>query len=220
MRGLAIALVVGCGGSRPAPPIAQRAAAEPAAPSTATRHLVQLQLSVGSRTPMASRGVWDLTIENGRATLVVTAQEAGGPLTLEQSARATWKTVSTSSEAGPAHVVGDHLALDMESKGDSLWLRCWQRTLVVALPGAQRVHRPGHITDCDDDGMWSPAATTRVDALVCGQGDGLDDGQVTGMDGSQGSLDETLFRFTALPGVELVEVNEDCFSSSGLRLAK
>ena len=61
---------------------------------------------------------------------------------------------------------------------------------------------------------------TRVDALVCGQGDGLDDGQLAGLDGQQGSLDETLWRFAAAPGIEFVEVSDDCFQSSGLRLAK
>jgi hypothetical protein len=74
--------------------------------------------------------------------------------------------------------------------------------------------------DCSDPGVWSPATLTRVDALVCGQGDGLDDGQLAGLDGQLGSLDETLWRFAPAPGIEFVEVSDDCFQSAGLRLAK
>jgi hypothetical protein len=59
-----------------------------------------------------------------------------------------------------------------------------------------------------------------VDALVCGQGDTLDDGQESGLDGQRGSLDETLWRFAAAPGIEFVEERDDCFQSTGLRLAK
>jgi hypothetical protein len=111
-------------------------------------------------------------------------------------------------------------ALDLESDVDSLFLRCWNLPIKVAPAGARRVPTPGRNGDCSDPGGWSPAILRRVDALVCGPGEGLDDGQISGLDGQAGSLDETLWRFAPAPGIELVELSDDCFQSTGLRLAK
>ena len=37
------------------------------------------------------------------------------------------------------------------------------------------------------------------------------------MDGTRGSIDETLYRFAEAPGVELVEESDACFDTKGLR---
>ena len=38
--------------------------------------------------------------------------------------------------------------------------------------------------------------------------------------GQLGSLDETLWRFAVAPGIEFVDESDDCFQSTGLRLAR
>jgi hypothetical protein len=166
--------------------------------------------------------IWELSMGERSADLVVTEQEAPGAFTLERADReAKWTTTRTHSKQGPLRHVGDHIALDFESATESLFLRCWRRSLQVATAGARRVPTPGRKGDCTDPGVWSPATTGRVEALVCGQGAALDDGQVSGMDGHDGnSLDETLWRFAAAPGIEFVMESHDCFYSTGLRLAK
>jgi hypothetical protein len=219
LRRAAIVLVAACGSAAP-PPLEQRTAPAPPRPAGPQR-FIQRQLSVGTRSVSSSLGIWELTIDGNSATLVETAQQAAGGLTIERADReARWKTIDTHVERGPAHRVRDHLALDLESKSDSLWLRCWHRSLAVATAGAHRVARPGHEKDCSDPGEWSPAKMVKIDALVCGQGEGLDDGQLAGMDGTAGSLDETLFRFAPAPGVETVEESDDCLETTGLRLAR
>lgn len=212
-------LVVGCARA-PAPAIAN-AGAGAAARTAAAERLVERSVNVGTDQATASRVTWELSIEGDRGTLVETDEEAPGSFTLGRADReARWATTRTHVEKGPVHQVGDHLALDLESASDSLFLRCWHRSIVVATAGAVRTPAPGQSGNCDDPGRWTPSATTRIDALVCGQGDALDDGQVAGIDGQQGSIDETLWRFAAAPGVEVIEENDGCFQSAGLRLAK
>ena len=221
MRAAAIGLLVAACGPAAAPPVAQNVAVEQPKPVKPPTSFVDRSLSVGSRMPTAFRGSWELFLEGNTARLVQTEQEAPGTFTVERADReARWTTTRTHVEKGPLRHDGDHLALDLESPGDSLFLRCWHRSIVVAMPGARRVPTPGRAGDCTDPGTWSPTTTTRIDALVCGQGDALDDGQVGGLDGQGGSLDETLFRFAPAPGIEVVEVTDDCFQSMGLRLAK
>jgi hypothetical protein len=206
----------------PPPPIEHHAAVEQPRPREERKPFVERRLSVGSRAPTASRMIWELTIDEKSASLVVTEQEAPGTSTIDRADReAKWTTTQTYSKQGPLRHVGDHLALDLESETESLFLRCWRRPIQVAAAGARRVPTPGRKGDCSDRGVWSPATTTQVDALVGGQGDALDDGQVIGIDGQHGNpLDETLWRFGAAPGIELVEEIHDCFQSTGLRLAK
>lgn len=222
MRAIAIGLLwAGCAPPPAAPlPISHRAAVAPTVPLERLTRFVERHLWVGADRPAAIRTIRELTIVDGRATLVETAWEAAGVTTVAGADRATtWVKTSSEVQTGPAHQVGDHLAVDLEDASSSLWLRCWHRTLVVAPPGARLVPSPGVFTSCYDPGAWSPAATLRVEALACGQGEGLDDGQEAGLDGHE-NLDETLFRFAAPPGVELVEVSDGCLQSKGLRLAR
>jgi len=220
MRAVAIGLVVAACSSTAPPPIAQNTAAEQPEPLAPRPPLVDRQLDVGTLAPGAVRSTWELSIDGSNATLVETEQEAPGVVTLERADGATWTTASTRVQKAPVRTVGDHIALDFATATDSLFLRCWHRSLAVAGAGARRVPTPGVHPDCSDPGAWSPATLTRVDALVCGQGDALDDGQVAGLDGQRGSVDETLWRFAPAPGVELVEESDDCFQSTGLRLAR
>lgn len=172
---------------------------------------MERHLSTGAREP-ARRSSWTLTIGEHSATLVSIAQE-------QADHEASWKTTSTLTEKGPVRPIRDGIALDLESAEDSLFLNCWHRALKVATAGARRIPTPGRKGDCSDPGIWSPATLVEVDALVCSQGERLDDGQLAGLDGQQGDLDETLFRFLPAPGLELVEVHDDCFESTGLRVA-
>lgn len=220
MRVTAIGLLAAACAPPATAPIANHAAGEPSTPVDEAKLLFDRRLTVGARMP-ANRSTWQLSLDGDHATLVSTDQESPGSITVALADRATnWTGSGSQVEKGPMRHDGDHLALDLESAKDSLFLRCWRKTLVVATAGAVRVPTPGHVGDCSDPGVWSPATTTRIEALVCGQGDGLDDGQLAGLDGQAGSLDETLWRFAAAPGIEFVEVNDDCFESAGLRVAK
>jgi len=222
MRAIAIGLVVAAACAPPPPPvaapIAHRVDAPTAVPFAQQTRFVGRHLSVGANQPAAIRSIMELTIANGRGTLVATLWEAPGITTVEQADRTTtWTKTSTNVQTGPAHRVRDHLAVDLEDASSTLWLRCFQRTLTVAPPGARLVPSPGIHPDCYDPGTWSPATTLRIEALACGQGEGLDDGQQAGLDGHE-NLDETLFRFSPAPGVEFVEVSDGCLESKGLRL--
>jgi len=219
MRGAALVLVVGCASTAP-PPISNRDVVEVAKPDPKPTRFIDRHLRVRAG-EAATRTIWALSLEGQHATLVETEQQATRSVPLEQvDGDVTWTTTQTRSRTGPARTVGDHLALDLETDSDSLFLRCWHLSIVVAAAGALRVPTFGRAGDCSDPGVWSPATRTPVDALICGQGEGLDDGQVSGIDGRQGSLDETLWRFVPAPGVELVEVTDGCWDSVGLRLAK
>jgi hypothetical protein len=219
VRALAWVVVAGCAPPATPPVIAHRVAIEPVVPLDQRTPLWDRRLAVGVDASAAYRGILELTIVGATATLVETDLEAPGGFTLERADReAKWTTTRTHVETGPMRHDGDHIELDLESGDNSLDLRCWQRSIVVATAGAHRVQTH---PDCDDAGAWSPATTTHVDALICGQGDALDDGQLAGIDGQGGAhVDETLWRFAAAPGIELVSVSDGCWDSTSLRLAK
>jgi hypothetical protein len=222
MRVVAIGLSAACSRTtQPTSPPEQRPMVT-ASPAKRERTLyVDRHLVIGTAGPTATRSAWVLPIDGTEATLVATTQEAAGAFAMARADReAVWRTTDTEMENGPVQRVGDHIALELSSPGNSLFLACWTRSIEVATAGAQRIPLAGHAGDCADRGTWSPATTTPVEALICGQGDGLDDGQVNGIDGQLGPLDETMFRFVAAPGVGFVEVNDGCFQSRGLRLAK
>jgi hypothetical protein len=221
VRAAAIGLLLAACAPAAAPPLAHRTPVEQPKRLEQGKRYVDRKLRIDPSRSMATRGSWELSIDRGSATLLGIEQEAPGSFTIERADReAKWTTTSTRVQKGPVRLAGDHIVLELESDVDSLYLHCWRRSLVVATAGARRVATPGRAGDCSDRGVWTPATTTRVDALVCGQGSGLDDGQESGLDGQRGSLDETLWRFLEAPGLEFVEVSDDCFQSTGLRLAK
>ncbi len=221
MRVIAIAALGACAATAP-PALPEQTTAAPPPPER--KLYVDRTLIVDAPGSSPMREAWVLDIDGERATLVATTHVASGTLatgspTLARVDRqAVWKMAETHTEKGPVRRVGDHLALDLESPHDSLFLRCWTKTIAVATAGAQLVPRSGSAGGCSDRATWVPATLTHVEALICGQGEGLDDGQANGIDGQRGPLDETLFRFARAPGVELVEVNDGCFEGKGLRL--
>jgi hypothetical protein len=210
VRAAAIGIVVAACSPAPmaAPSIAQHVGPEPPKPHV----YVYRHLDVGSQAPTPSRSTWTLTIDGATANLVVTGQQAALEFaSLDRVDReAKWTPTDTQVEKGPVIHRPDHVFLDLESPSDSLQLHCWRRSIEVAIAGARRVKQPGHELDCQDEGVWSPATTTPVDALICTQAEGADDFNDL----------ETHWHFAAAPGIELVEVNDDCMQAQGLRLAK
>ena len=140
MRALAWVVVAGCAPPATPPVIAHHVAVEPVVPLDQRTPLWDRRLAVGTNATAAYRGILELTIVGATATLVETDLEAPGGFTVERADReAKWTTTRTHVETGPMRHDGDHIALDMESDDDSLYLRCWQRSIVVAMAGAHRV---------------------------------------------------------------------------------
>ena len=222
MRSAAIWIgVAAC--ARPATaPIAHRAADEVEAKPERTQRFVERTLRVSRADPDATRGTAELVIDGSRATEVVTLEETTGTPTIERADHeAKWTKTESKTTRYLVRHVGETVAFDLEDSPGTPAMNCWHRTLVVASAGARLVPKPGHAKDCDDPGTWSPGTTmSRVDALVCGFGAEIDDGQKTGLDGPLGNLDETLTRFVAAPCVEFVYQDDDCFHSTGIRLIR
>lgn len=197
----ALILLAACASPAPPPPLSSHVAAVPVA---AQRVLIMRALAIDG---LGIRATWTIRLDGDAATLAVTRESTREPVLLADLDAASW----VRSEADPpiehaaVRHVGDHVALDFPS----LELRCWDKQISVAPAGAL-LH---HDRACEVP-VWSTKERVRVAIWACGFGDALDQGQRDGLEGD--NLDETLYRFAAAPGLELVEA--DCVK--GLRLAR
>ena len=102
---------------------------------------------------------------------------------------------------GAATATKDGVDLAFElSKGKPFEkLSCHYKSVNIAAADAQRVKTPGEHGECDGDrGVFSPAKTTAVRVLACG--------------------DDDQFVFAPLPGVERAALSEECYiQGAGLR---
>ncbi len=206
MRAAAIGVLVVACAPAAAPPISQHAEAKPHVTPT---FLVTRHLAVGTSLTTANRYTSELTLDGTTATLVQTDEQAEGAFTLERADRyAHWTVTRTTIRKGPLTRTGDRFTINVEGDTDSMFLSCAPRKIEVAHARARRVAHVGHELDCDDPGTWSPAATTRVDAIVCGAEDAGDDDDLM-----------THWFFTEAPGIDSVEESDDCLHGEGLRLS-
>jgi len=77
-------------------------------------------------------------------------------------------------------------------------LSCHWKNVNIAAATAVRIKTPGEHSECGDHGVFSPAKTTSIRALSCG--------------------DDDAFVFAASPGIERAALSEECFiQGAGLR---
>lgn len=203
MNRLALLVLACC--ANPPPPALLSSHVEPMA-TPAKRVMILRALGIDG---LAIRATWTIAIDGDRATLEVVREQSSDPTLLADIDRARWILSEDPAplERTRLEHVGDHVVLDFAS----LQLRCWERPITVAPAGA--VLR--HDASCEQP-VWNTRERVHVTIWACGFGEALDDGQRQGLDGTTGSLDETLFRFAPAPGIEVVEA--DCVK--GIRLAK
>ncbi len=195
-------LVAACGS--PPKPLPSSHVVENPAPVT----WIFRQLTVGAL-PRAHRTTFALAFEGERATLTETVEHEARALRMADADRdAHWTIASQRTYRGPVRVVGGARELELASDGvQPLQLHCESRAVAVAGAHAKRVASPGRPADagCGDLGMWEPAATTRIDALVC----------TPTLQPVDDADDDERFVFGAAPGIEWAFENDDCVLQGG-----
>jgi hypothetical protein len=202
LASIILVVLVACGPPPPRAPIAQHVAPAPAGPQ------IYRTLSAGLVRKAARRTTFALASDGERASIVETEEIAIDARTIDEVDRgAKWTVTSTRTYRGTRR--GPDLDLTTDDM-QPLHLHCMAQTVEVAAPRARRVPSPNRPADyeCGDRGVWDPAATRRLDALVCGApGQPADDAD-----------DDDRFVFAPAPGIELASENDDCaIHGGGLR---
>ena len=197
--------------AKPRPP----APALPAGPPTYIFHT----LTAGALPYPARRGSFALYLQDGdHVTLVQSEERAPRDLSIGAADREpAWKPFSTTVYTGtrtedPAtHAIDLALAAPGQQP---LALHCTHQRVKAVAAGAILVHDPRFKgAECGDAGLWSPAKTTALDALVCAPPD-----ETTP---ATDPLDADRLAFTAPPGDEHASQNDDCsLQGGGLRFAR
>jgi hypothetical protein len=140
--------------------------ASPVAAPTAAVKRVFRRVETGRIMKQTTSTTYALTLEPGRATLtIVTGLDS---LTAPTPDVASGQTTTTQTLVGPAREDGGTVSLDLRGDGVMLDLVCSRTKVSVVSASAVRTRSPGAGGgDCGDPGVWSPPATSPVDALVC-----------------------------------------------------
>jgi len=204
-----VVLLASCGAPPPRPPISHAVA--PGAEQVRQFR----QLMAGKLPAHAKRTTFALAFDGDRATLTETEEQAPRSLSIEDADReAAWTARSTRTYRGTRRAAGNAIDLDLATADmQPLHLHCVDQSVQVAAAGARRVRSPNRGADdeCGDRGVFEPAATTPMRALVC---------SAAGQPSDDADDDDRLV-FAPAPGIEWAFQNDDCaLQGGGLRRAR
>jgi hypothetical protein len=177
-------LVPICEACQPTPNNPPPSPVSAATSSPVVRTFVFRRFSTGKIVSRSKVWIWTLRVEGDDVRMSKRELSGPGHESLTESA-------GPESWSGHAKQERSGLTLELSNSEERLTLSCKKATIAVASHDAVRVRDENFDGECGNRGRWAPQAVHDVEALRCRY------------------ADDTL-AFVDAPGVEELEVNDDC----------